>query len=108
MNAIVTNENFKQLVMQKKGLSIVQFFSEWSGACQIMAPVYEELSNSYSSRAGFFSVDVDMDPLLKEQYGIMDLPTVLFFRDGNMVDHIMGPISKNAFIAKLENSAPEN
>ena len=104
MNTAVTQNNFKKQVMQQRGLSIVQFFAEWSGPCQMMMPVYEELSKSYSSRAGFYSVNIDEEPALKEQYGIMELPTVLFFQNGNLIDFVAGVVSKNAFIAKLENT----
>ena len=107
MNKVVNQKNFKQEVTQKQGLSVVQFFAEWSGTCQMMMPVYDELSRSYNSRAGFYSVDIDKDPTLKEQYGIMELPTVLFFRNGNVIDFVAGAVSKNAFIAKLENTVTQ-
>lgn len=107
MNTAVTQNNFKEQVMQQRGLSIVQFFAEWSGTCQMMMPVYDELSNSYSSRANFYSVNVDEEPALKKQYGIMELPTVLFFHNGNLVDAVTGVVSKNAFIAKLENTVTQ-
>ena len=105
MNTVVNHKNFKEQVMQKRGLNIVQFFAEWSGTCQMMIPVYDELSKSYSSRANFYSVNVDEEPTLKEQYGIMELPTVLFFSNGSLVDALTGAVSKNAFITKLENTA---
>ena len=107
MNRTVTQKNFKEQVMQKRGLSIVQFFAEWSGTCQMMLPVYDELSNSYSSRASFYSVNIDEEPALKEEYGIIELPTVLFFKNGNVIDFVAGVVSKNAFIAKLENTVAQ-
>ena len=103
MNKQINQEGFKKEVMQKTGLAIVEFYADWSGLCQIMMPVYNQVAGSYSSSAGFYSVDVDSNPELKEQFGVMELPTVLFFRNGNLIDYVAGAVSKNAFIAKLEN-----
>ena len=104
MNTVLTNANFKEKVLQTTGLTVVKFFAEWSGTCQMMVPVYKELASAYSGMISFYKVDVDKAPLLKSQYGIMELPTVLFFHNGEVVDFITGAISKNAFIAKLENN----
>ncbi len=104
MNKVITKRNFKEQVLQGTGLSMVNFYAEWNGASQMMIPVYDQLAATYSSMASFYSVDIDNDPLLKDEYGIMELPTVLFFQNGVLVDHVTGVISKNAFIAKLENT----
>lgn len=108
MNNLVTTVNFRELVLQRIGLSMVNFYAEWNGASQMMIPVYEQMAAAYSSQAGFYSVDIDNDPSLKDQYGIMELPTVLFFNNGVLVDHVTGVISKNAFITKLENTLSSN
>lgn len=104
MNKAITKDNFKQQVLEGKGLSLVNFYADWNGASQMMMPVYGQLANTYSSMVNFYSVDIDNDPSLKEEYGIMELPTVLFFKNGTVVDYVTGMISKNAFIAKLENT----
>jgi thioredoxin 1 len=104
MNKVVTKNNFREKVLQNNGLSMVNFYADWNGASQMMIPVYDQLANTYSSMINFYSVDIDNEPALKEEYGIMELPTVLFFRNGTVVDHVAGIISKNAFIAKLENT----
>ena len=99
----ITQKNFKKEVMQQPGLVVVKFYADWSGLCQMMMPVYNQVAGSYSSAAGFYSVDVDNSPELKEQFGVMELPTVLFFRNGNVVDYVAGAVSKNAYITKMEN-----
>lgn len=104
MNKVITKNNFKEQVLQNTGLSMVNFYAEWNGASQMMIPVYDQLASTYSSMINFYSVDIDNDPSLKDEYGIMELPTVLFFQNGAVVDHVAGMISKNAFIAKLENT----
>jgi len=104
MSKVVTKNNFKEQVLQKTGLSIVKFYAEWNGASQMMIPVYKQAAETYGDVANFFSVDIDNDSTLKEEYGIMELPTVLFFHNGKVVDFVAGAISKNAFIAKIENS----
>ena len=85
-------------------LSLVHFKKEWSGACQIISPVYEEVSKQYQSHAGFFSIDVEKEKGADTEFGIMDFPTILFFRNGEIVDHVVGLISRNMLINKIENA----
>ena len=103
MNKQITQKNFKKEVMQKTGLVVVEFYAEWSGTCQMMMPVYNQAAGSYSSAAGFYTVDVDSSPELKEQLGVTELPTHLFFRNGNMVDYVSVSVSKNAVRTKIKN-----
>ena len=105
----MTNEiRFKEDVLEKTGLSVVKFYADWSGTSQMMMPAFEQIAESYKGSANFFKVDIDNSPALKESYGVMDLPTILFFQNGNIIDHVSGMISKNALIAKMENSISVN
>ena len=105
----MTNETrFKEDVLEKIGLSVVKFYADWSGTSQMMMPAFEQIAESYKGSANFFKVDIDNSPALKESYGVMDLPTILFFQNGNIIDHVSGMISKNALIAKMENSISVN
>jgi thioredoxin 1 len=70
----------------------------------MMSPIYAELSKSYSSSVNFFSVDIEEAPLLKKELGVIELPTILFYKNGAVIDFVNGMISKNALIAKLENA----
>lgn len=70
----------------------------------MILPVYEELDRAYGAEARFFSVNVETDSALKEEFGIRELPTIIFFRNGKIVDHVSGMIAKNALIEKLENN----
>ena len=105
----MTNETrFKEDVLEKTGISVVKFYADWSGTSQMMMPAFEQIAESYKGSANFFKVDIDNSPALKENYGVMDLPTILFFQNGNIIDHVSGMISKNALIAKMENSISVN
>ena len=100
----VTKDNFKKEVIDTMTLSLVQFKTEWSGACHIIAPMYQELAKTYKGKVHFFFVDTDKDKDLYQQFGIIELPTILFFRKGQLIDHVAGLTSKNKLIAKIENA----
>lgn len=108
MNRTVRKSEFENEVLNSPGLSVVRFSTDWSGACQIFEPVYKEMSDSYGSAIRFFTVDVEEDRKLTNDYGIRELPTILFFHNGKVIDYSAGIISKNAFIAKLENVIAQN
>ncbi len=100
---MISKKDFKKEVIENMNLSLVQFTLEWSGACQIISPMYEELANSYKGQAKFFTVDVEKEIGLDGEYGVMELPTILFFKNGKVIDHITGLTPKNVMISKIEN-----
>ncbi len=104
MNKQVTKENFKKEVIENRHLSLVQFKKKWSGASQIIEPVYNDLATAYNGVVNFFTVDVETDGGLDKEYGIMDIPTILFFKCGKIVDHVIGLTPKNILISKIENA----
>jgi thioredoxin 1 len=104
MPVTLSKTNFKTEIMKTNNLSVVQFKVEWSGACQIIDPVYKELSKSYKGQVNFFSVDADKERDLYREFGISELPTILFFKSGQLIDHAVGLTSKNKLIAKIENA----
>jgi thioredoxin 1 len=99
----ISKEDFKKEVIEKEGLSMVEFKTEWSGTCRIIEPVYTDLSKSYSGTIDFFTIDIDSEKGLDTEYGVMEIPTILFFKAGKVIDHSIGLISKNRLIAKIEN-----
>jgi thioredoxin 1 len=101
---MITKDEFKREVIMSMGLSLVQFKTEWSGACQIISPIYEELAASYKGQAKFFTVDVEDETGLDNEYGVMELPTILFFKQGKVIDHVTGLAPKNVIISKIENA----
>ena len=108
MNIAVSKNDFRQKVIENKDLAVVQFTVEWSGACQIISPIFNELAGSYKGQAAFFTVDIEMEHGLDEEYGILELPTILFFKDGKVIDHIKGLAPRNAMIYKIENALADN
>ena len=104
MNKVLKGESFTWEIINASGLAIVQFKTEWNGGCQIMAPIYEELSRQYSTKARFFTMDTEEEKPLTEEFRIMELPTILFFKDGELIDHVIGLTPKNMLISKIENA----
>jgi thioredoxin 1 len=100
----IDQKNFKNEVIESMELAIVQFKSEWSGACQIIAPLYEELAKHYKGSANFFVSDIEVNTSLEKEFGIQEVPTILFFKHGEIIDFSIGLISKNTLIAKIENA----
>lgn len=104
MSTPLLKQNFHVTLMKAKNLCLVQFKTEWSGTCQIMQPVYEDLAKYYKGLADFFCVDADQDKNLLTQYGIKEVPTILFFKNKEIIDSVTGLVSKNKLIAKIENA----
>jgi thioredoxin 1 len=104
MMKAVSKENFKKEVIESPVLSVVQFKKDWSGACQIIEPAYRDIAGSYDGTVNFYTVDVDQEIGLDNEYGVMEIPTILFFKSGKIIDHTIGLISKNVLIAKVENA----
>ena len=102
MSRPLTKEEFKKQVINNSRLVLVHFKTEWSGACQIIAPVFEELSKSYTGQASFYTVDIEKEAGIDNEYGVMELPTILFFSRGEVIDHATGLIPKNVMIKKIE------
>ena len=107
MNRSISRKEFEKEVIDNHSLALVQFKIEWSGACQIISPIYEELAASYKGLASFYTVDVETEKGLDSEYGIQELPTILFFKSGRVIDHICGLTPKNVMISKIENALSE-
>ena len=101
---MITKKDFKKEILDSLKLSVVQFRVEWSGACQIISPIYEELAATYRGQVKFFTVDVEAEEGLDSEYGVMELPTILFFKQGQVIDHVKGLTPKNVIITKIENA----
>jgi thioredoxin 1 len=102
MNRHISKTEFRKEVIDNPSLNLVQFKTEWSGACQIISPVFEELAKSYRGQVNFFTVDAEKEKGIVKEYGVMELPTILFFRRGEVIDHATGLIPKNVMITKIE------
>lgn len=103
MTKVTDKKSFSEKVLNGTGLQVVKFYADWSGPCQMMVPIYKELANMYSGSAAFYRVDVEDVPQLKKELGVMEIPTILFYINGVVVDFVNGLASRNSLIAKLEN-----
>src|SRR5215467_10660838 len=101
MNKMIGKKQFNAEVMESLHLSLVQFSTEWNGASQIVSMIYDDVAKSYKGTANFFTVDVEQEVLLREEYGISEIPTILFFRSGKVIDYAKGLIPKNVLITKI-------
>jgi len=104
MNTEITIKEFEEEVLTGSQLSIVQFRTAWNGACEIIAPVYEDLANSYTNVAKFFTIDADKEKNVSSQFRINETPAILFFQNGVVIDYAIGLISRSTLISKIENA----
>jgi thioredoxin 1 len=97
-----TDTNFKETVLDSDKLTVVDFWAEWCGPCRAIGPVVEELSKEYAGRVNVGKVNVDVNPEISTNYGITSIPAILFIKNGQVVDKIVGAQPKGNFVKKIE------
>lgn len=88
--------------IQKNSLSVVDCYADWCAPCRMIAPFVEELAGEYEGKVAFLKVDVDHSPNVAIQYGIRSIPTLLFFKDGKLVDQQVGALPKHVLKQRVE------
>ena len=102
MALTITDSNFEELVLKSDKPVLVDFWAEWCGPCRVVGPIVEELANDYEGKAVVGKVDVDSNPNISMQFGIRNIPTLLVFKNGQVVDKQVGAVPKNVLAGKLD------
>jgi len=97
----VNDSNFDEVVIKSNIPVLVDFWAEWCGPCRMIVPIIEEISKEYSGKALIVKCDVDSSPGVAGKYGIRNIPTILFFKDGKIADKQVGAVPKSSFVTKL-------
>lgn len=98
----LTDANFEDLVIKSDKPVIVDFWAVWCGPCRIVGPIVQEIGEDYNEKAVVGKLDVDHNPESARKYGIRNIPTILYFKGGEVVDKQVGAVPKQVLIDKLE------
>ncbi|HNQ66761.1 MAG TPA: thioredoxin [Bacteroidales bacterium] len=98
----INEKNFEELVMNSGKPVVLDFWAVWCGPCRMIAPLIEEMHNEYGDKAIIGKVDVDSNNDISVKYGIRNIPTVLFLKNGEVVDKVVGAVPKSTLTAKLD------
>ncbi len=97
-----TDANFEELVLKSDKPVIVDFWAVWCGPCRQVGPIVEQIGTEFTDQAVVGKLDVDHNPEVARKYGIRNIPTILFFKNGEVVDKQVGSVPKQVLVKKLE------
>jgi thioredoxin 1 len=97
-----TDANFRKEVLESSQLTLVDFWAVWCGPCKMIAPHIDELAKEYAGKVKIGKIDVDTNPKVATEYGVMSIPTIIFFKNGKVFNQIVGAASKLDIKRKIE------
>jgi thioredoxin 1 len=97
-----TDANFEELVLKSDKPVLVDFWAEWCGPCRMVGPIVQEIGQDYDGQVVVGKLDVDSNPGVSAKFGIRNIPTILFFKGGQVVDKQVGAVPKQILVNKLE------
>jgi thioredoxin 1 len=101
MSVVITDENFDELVLRSGKLVLLDFWADWCSPCKMVSPVIEELYTTYKDVAIIAKIDAERNPETSKKYAICNIPALLFFKNGEIVDKQIGAAPKSILVEKL-------
>lgn len=98
----ITDQEFDQKVIKSKNPALVDMWAPWCVPCRMVAPVVEKLSQKYDGKCKFYKMNVDENPKTPAKYRVMSIPTLIFFKNGEAVNTVVGAVSERSLIPKVD------
>lgn len=98
----LTDANFNQEVLQSNVPVLVDCWATWCGPCRMIAPIIEELAGEYAGKAKIGKLEVEENPAVSAQLNVQSIPTILFYKNGKVVDQVVGAVPKKVLAGKLD------
>jgi thioredoxin 1 len=99
---MATDQNFPTDILQSKGLALVDFWAEWCGPCRMLAPTIDAIAEEFAGKLSVYKHNVDDHPTTPGQYSIRGIPTLLLFKNGQVVDQIVGNQAKEVIVQAIQ------
>lgn len=97
-----TDSNFQESALAKDGIAVVDFWAEWCGPCRLVGPIIDELSKEYEGKVTIGKLNVDHNPQVSMQFGVRSIPTILFIKEGQVVEKHVGTATKATLKQKID------
>ncbi|MFW5656177.1 MAG: thioredoxin [Bacteroidota bacterium] len=102
MTVEITDANFEEVILKAGKPALVDFWAEWCGPCRMVGPIVSDIAEEYKDKVVVGKLDVDSNPGVAGKYGIRNIPTILFFKDGEVVDKQVGAVPKASLTKKVD------